>query len=133
MGETMEHKFLKGKAKKFLVELGCGRVELEYPVNGRTPAKDNFKVDVLGIMGGRKIAVECGGSRRGKLIKLAGLVSEIYIWPYGAEEPYRWGENTGVCNTCGHKIKNNMVREERLIARGYSKLHDRINRANLPP
>lgn len=105
--ESEEHKVLKEVAKEFLVELGYSNEQLveEYRIldtNGN--GKAVLIVDVVGIKDKHIVAIECGGSRPEKLLKLADKVSKIYILPYGNTEIYEWNKKIKVCDVCGHKI-----------------------------
>ncbi len=96
-GESVGHKELKRRARQFLVSLGCVDISEEYHV-GR------LRVDVLGFLGGKRVAVECGGSAKKKLVGLRGRVYRLYILPYGALEPVHWDVATEICKLCGNEV-----------------------------
>ena len=97
--EGEAHIMLKERAGQFLASLGCEHIEWEVRLGSGL-----CKTDVLGLLNGRKIAVECGGSLMRKLGVLQGLVDEVYILPYGEEKPFLWNSNIVVCLHCGHSV-----------------------------
>lgn len=104
-GETQQHKDLKRIAKAWLLKLGVSKAEEEVAFNrGGEWGKGKVLVDVVGSCGDTIIAVECGGSKKDKLVTLSKCVSEIYILPYGQVIPFRWSALDNLCPTCGHKV-----------------------------
>lgn len=71
------------------------------------PYRTTLTPDVVGYRGTRKVAVECGSAMRpGRLALLRGLGYEVYLWPYDAEEPYKWSEDVNFCRFCGRKFEH---------------------------
>lgn len=104
---TEKHDELKLRATGWLREMGFNDIEFEVhianPETGKTWC-GSFVIDVVGRKEGEKVAVECGGSRVKKLIDIHIYFDKIYIWPYGANEPYLWAHDINVCQNCGHNI-----------------------------
>ena len=96
-GESQKHKELKALAVDFLRGWGAKEIHEEYVIERR-------RVDVMGMVGDRKIAVECGGSLRSKLQHIECIVDELYIFPYGASEPFLWSDEVELCRFCGRRV-----------------------------
>jgi hypothetical protein len=97
--ESIRHLKLKGIARTFLEQMGCTDIKYEV-VLGTNHIK--VKIDVIGKLNDKLIAVECGGSIRKKLLKAQKSIYRIYILPYGNSEPYEWNDKQIICATCGH-------------------------------
>ena len=103
--EGNEHRALKQIARHFLLALGCTEIYEDCLLGSRrrTPYV-SVKIDVLGIKGGERIAVECGGSLMSKLGRAVSLVDILYILPLGETKPFLWHYGRRICDHCGHKI-----------------------------
>jgi len=103
---SLKHTELKYLAVDWLQSQGYEDIELEVHVlqkiAGRKPGRGSFKIDVVGRKDGKRVAVECGGSKDTKLAVLATLFHEIYILPYGSTEPYTWEWGMQICGECGN-------------------------------
>ena len=95
--ESVRHIRLKQVARKFLEEMGCDNIADEVE-----PSGGRFRFDVVGEIGKRRIAVECGGSRA--LGKKSLLVNKLFILPYGETIPVLWSRGTQICSVCGHRV-----------------------------
>jgi len=78
MAEKQKHFDLKEIAKQKLLELGCqaDTINTEIVVDLDAPFPHFYRIDVLAV-NGKKIAVECGGCRRGKLFELENYAVTI--------------------------------------------------------
>lgn len=103
--EGDEHRALKQIARDFLLALGCTDIYEDSLLGSRkrTPYV-SVKINVLGVKGGKRIAVECGGSLMSKLGRAVSFVDELYILPWGETKPFLWNHGMRICPHCGHKV-----------------------------
>ena len=105
--KTVKHERLKQTARKLLDMWECVAIEEEYSFGNKVPRRKGSMVvvDVIGwLPSGEAIAVECGGSRASKLLKLSKYVRDIYILPHNADLPFIWKPNMKICRACGNKL-----------------------------
>lgn len=105
---SVKHRRLIDRAIGWLEMKGFTDIEPEVSIlkeggGSALISKCYYKIDVVGRKDGKKIAIECGGSRIEKLIDISGYFNEVYILPYGGE-PFLWEEGLNVCQNCGHII-----------------------------
>ena len=109
-GQSGRHREMVDRAVAFLENMGCTGVCRECVIKLGKPYSHPprlIKVDVLGIVGGVRVIVECGGihgyTKQLLLRKLLDAYN-IFILPYGDTcEPFRW-DGRSVCPTCGHEL-----------------------------
>ena len=111
---TEKHDQLIDQALSWLQDDNYTDIEFEVKVPNRTgerlrngnnsPRKPYYAIDIIGRNGSKKIAVECGGSKATKLDSLLGIFNEVWVFPYGGQEPYQWQEGMTLCQRCGHTI-----------------------------
>ena len=112
---SQKHEELKKRAMDWLLANGYNDIEIEVKIpsssglnrKGKMPFREGmccFIVDIVGRKDGKKIMVECGGSKPTKLDALLPRFDEIWLLPYGESTPIRWQEGTQTCQTCGHFI-----------------------------
>ena len=95
--ESAKHIKLKKIAGLFLKRMGCEGIKEECSFNG-----NNLRIDVVGMLKGRVIGVECGGSRT--LRAKSKIIDELYVLPYGESFPFLWSKRADVCARCGHRV-----------------------------
>lgn len=96
-----KHRKLKIKAREFLISLGCKDIREE----ARDLSEESrFVYDVVGFKDGKIIIVECGGSQKHKLQRIIRDGYTLYIWPYGAKEPFLYNPSRNICDKCGSEI-----------------------------
>ncbi len=110
---TDKHSLLVQRAAHWLFRRGIADIEFEVRIpkleaitnKGKASfKKSNYKIDIVGRDSSTKIAIECGGSRIKKLNDLLGLFNEVWVFPYGENEPFLWKEGMYICTSCGHTI-----------------------------
>jgi hypothetical protein len=98
-----EHDLLKIVAYNFLKEHNYEIIYEEFRIE-----EANSVVDIYAPK--ENIVVECGGSKRKKLLKLKNYVNKIYILPYGTTIPYEWNESIIFCETCGTILNHDLYK-----------------------
>lgn len=115
-----EHNELEEKAIAWLRQQGFVDILVEARISvvgdsaGEVMTKDDhppfgstLRPDVVGFSSTRKVIVECGSPGPvSRLFTFRNLGYEIYIWPYGEEEPYRVTRGVSFCSECGHRFKS---------------------------
>ena len=102
--ENARHKNLKDQAIEWLKKRGIEDIELEVRTLKSTGERLDwitFKVDIVGRSNSSKIAIECGGSPKSKLNELLPYYDEVWVFPYGQQEPYLWKLGMNLCKNCG--------------------------------
>jgi len=80
LGISVSHDQKKKEAEKFLKEKGCHKIEKEVRVD---IGNKWYRVDVVGeTLSGKRIAVECGEVDIAKLIDLAKVFDEVWVFNY---------------------------------------------------
>ena len=105
---SRKHSDLKIAALEWLEARGFKDIELEVTIlyNSEGNHRRKFMIDVVGRRKGKKVAVECGGSLNNKLDTLLGLFHEVYVLPYGREEPVKWKKGSEICHCCGNALSS---------------------------
>ena len=66
--------------------------------------KPYYAIDIVGRKEGKKVVMECGGSKSIKLDNLLGEFNEVWVLPYGEAEPFQWKMGMELCQNCGHIV-----------------------------
>lgn len=104
-----KHKHLIHKTIDWARQRGYDDIEVEVKVP-KTNSNGYYSIDLVARTNHKKIAVECGGSKIGKLNELLGLFNEVWVFPYGNTKPYLWDESMIICQNCGHQIQSEGLR-----------------------
>ncbi len=99
---------LKLKASEFLKSLGCNKISFNHTIQY---SNIQLRIDVVGILPNKNlVAVLCGANSRIKLrmfqdlISTNKVISELYIYPYGKDEPFLLTDSRNICPACGNKL-----------------------------
>jgi len=95
--ESKYHIALKKRGMEYLESLGCTDIKMEVELNS-----SRLRFDVVGMLDGQMIAIECGSSKR--LKERSYLVDKLYILPYGENIPFLWDKSIKLCSSCGRRM-----------------------------